>query len=243
MRDTGGERARRLFDERAASGSWAGLYRGPSTLRSHPFQARFTAVERMLAQIGSVECALDVGAGSCDFAPLVQDLGGWYAALDTSIEMLRLGRDSKPGMFVQGEAEALPFSSGRFDLVLALGLFGFLPELGPACREIARVLRPGGVLIAQGGKRDLWSRLGRPRRMDPTAVEQPVPPRRLDRALAAVGFAPVLRRYVDFIALPRRFRERLPRTMIRASHAMGRMGPLFSPLARSHVTMYRIPAV
>ena len=35
----------------------------------------------------------------------------------------------------------------RFDAVTCLGVFEFLPDYAPALREIARILRPGGLLV------------------------------------------------------------------------------------------------
>jgi len=55
------------------------------------------------------------------------------------------------------DAEALPFRSGRFELVLSASVFQWLNDLSAALREAARVLRPGGMLaLAMYGDRTLW---------------------------------------------------------------------------------------
>jgi ubiquinone/menaquinone biosynthesis C-methylase UbiE len=45
-----------------------------------------------------------------------------------------------------GSVSALPFDAGRFDKVLAVNNVQFWPELSDDLREVARVMRPGGVL-------------------------------------------------------------------------------------------------
>jgi SAM-dependent methyltransferase len=51
---------------------------------------------------------------------------------------------------VEGSATALPFADGSFDAVLCLEMLEHLPEADrePAVREMLRVLRPGGRLVA-----------------------------------------------------------------------------------------------
>lgn len=55
------------------------------------------------------------------------------------------------------DAQALPFGTGRFDLVLSASVFQWLNDLPAALAEAARVLRPGGLLaFAMYGERTLW---------------------------------------------------------------------------------------
>lgn len=48
---------------------------------------------------------------------------------------------------VVGDATRLPFASGRFDAAYARLVLRHLPDPGAACREMARVVRPGGVVL------------------------------------------------------------------------------------------------
>lgn len=58
---------------------------------------------------------------------------------------------------VDADAEALPFRSARFDLLLSASVFQWLNDLPAALAEAARVLRPGGLLaFAMYGERTLW---------------------------------------------------------------------------------------
>jgi SAM-dependent methyltransferase len=103
---------------------------------------------------------LDVGCGP-EWSRTVQPPGVWGVGLDRAGHLI--GRPSsivQPGgaqatripmdPFVQADASVIPFRTGSFDLVLALDL---LEEQGvnPAAvlREIRRVLRPGGRLLAR----------------------------------------------------------------------------------------------
>lgn len=50
--------------------------------------------------------------------------------------------------FAQCDAQALPFAAGEFDLVLANHMLYHVPDLARGIGEIARVLKPGGTLLA-----------------------------------------------------------------------------------------------
>ncbi|MGW1147811.1 class I SAM-dependent methyltransferase, partial [Streptomyces sp. NPDC002454] len=70
-----------------------------------------------------------------------------------------------PGTVLVADGAALPFAGGTFDAVLAMHMLYHLPDIRAAIAEAARVLRPGGVLVAStNGERDkheldaLWRR-------------------------------------------------------------------------------------
>jgi SAM-dependent methyltransferase len=48
----------------------------------------------------------------------------------------------------QGDATRLPYEDGSFDAVVLVTVLGEIPDRAAALREIARVLRPGGRLVA-----------------------------------------------------------------------------------------------
>lgn len=48
----------------------------------------------------------------------------------------------------QASAEDMPFARGTFDAVVAVSALSFISDLPRACREIRRVLRPGGIFVA-----------------------------------------------------------------------------------------------
>jgi ubiquinone/menaquinone biosynthesis C-methylase UbiE len=81
--------------------------------------------------------------------------------IDGDPSMLTVARAKAPGVcFVEGEATALPFADGEFDLALASTLFCFLsPEQRhTAACELLRVVRPGGrVVIGELARYSLWA--------------------------------------------------------------------------------------
>lgn len=69
--------------------------------------------------------------------------------MDGSAEMLAHARAANPGVPLQlADFHTLPFPDATFDVVLSIEVLRYLPDPAVALREMARVLRPGGVLVA-----------------------------------------------------------------------------------------------
>lgn len=81
---------------------------------------------------------LDAGCGNQPFAD-------WYAPLVTDVIAL----DAAPldGVSVLGFADELPFAAACFDSVLCTEVLEHVTDAERACRELFRVLRPGGHLV------------------------------------------------------------------------------------------------
>lgn len=60
----------------------------------------------------------------------------------------RLGRDKRQFSFVTCDCQKLPFSDSEFDLVIANHVLFYCKDIEKACKEIVRVLKPGGKLIS-----------------------------------------------------------------------------------------------
>ncbi len=108
-------------------------------------------LERLLEPFTGTERALDAGcgAGALAFAlaPHVREVVG----VDLSAELVAAGRERAPAnvTLLEGDATALPFAYGEFDLSGCLRVLHHVrrPEL--AVSELARVTRPGGrILVA-----------------------------------------------------------------------------------------------
>ncbi|MFO0585234.1 MAG: methyltransferase domain-containing protein [Anaeromyxobacter sp.] len=141
-------------------------------------QARVRA--RVLASLPTgARRVLDVGAGTgALLARLAGRPGGAsapelrLAAVDLAPGMCAAARRAVPAAAVAaGDAEALPFRAGAFDLVVSSSALQWLPRLDDALLEVARVLAPGGTAsIALFGERTLhelraaWEASGGPRR-------------------------------------------------------------------------------
>ena len=106
-------------------------------------------VQDLLAPFTGVERALDsgCGAGALAFAlaPHVREVIG----VDLSSELLAAGRGEAPEnvTLVEGDAAALPFEVGEFDLAGCLRVLHHVrrPEL--VVSELVRVTRPGGRIL------------------------------------------------------------------------------------------------
>ncbi len=73
---------------------------------------------------------------------------GEIRGIDISEETIRLCSKRGIDRIVQGDALRLPFREGAFDVVLALDAFEHFEDDVAAMREVHRVLRPGGTLVA-----------------------------------------------------------------------------------------------
>ncbi len=72
--------------------------------------------------------------------------GGSVVAVDRSLGMLQ--RVTTPVPRAQADAVALPVRSGSVDLAVAAFVLFLVPDARAAARELHRVLRPGGVVLA-----------------------------------------------------------------------------------------------
>ncbi|MEK6274804.1 MAG: bifunctional demethylmenaquinone methyltransferase/2-methoxy-6-polyprenyl-1,4-benzoquinol methylase UbiE [Actinomycetota bacterium] len=90
---------------------------------------------------------LDACCGTGDLAIAAAEAGGTVTGLDFSEPMLARAREKNPDLeWVSGDALALPFPNGSFD-VATIG-FGVrnLDDLERGLAELRRVLKPGGRL-------------------------------------------------------------------------------------------------
>jgi ubiquinone/menaquinone biosynthesis C-methylase UbiE len=92
---------------------------------------------------------LEVGCGMGAFAVRVADAlpGAEVVATDQSERMVEV--TSGRGVTAQvADVQALPFADDSFDAVTAMWMLYHVPDLDAGLAEIARVLRPGGLLVA-----------------------------------------------------------------------------------------------
>ncbi|OZM79216.1 class I SAM-dependent methyltransferase [Pseudonocardia sp. MH-G8] len=94
---------------------------------------------------------LDVGAGTGNAALAAAAAGATVVASDLTPELLEVGRKraADAGLELEwreGDAEALPFRTGEFDVVLSCIGAMFAPHHQPVADELTRVCRPGGTI-------------------------------------------------------------------------------------------------
>ena len=121
----------------------------------HRHEMRYDLLAREVRQqVRGSASLLDLGCGSALLADRLLDLPLHYVGLDYGSHHVRFAaakheepRGGLRATFVRGDAEGLPFADASFDVVVWSEVIEHLmrPEL--AVWEVARVLRPGGVLI------------------------------------------------------------------------------------------------
>jgi len=107
------------------------------------------------------ECVLDAGCGTgmllrrlAEAAPGIRLIG-----VDASPEMLAEARREAPDgtTLQQADVRHLPFADASFDAVVIGSVLHYLPDAEAALAEAARVLRPGGRLVATDWRGDAWT--------------------------------------------------------------------------------------
>ena len=108
-----------------------------------PRDVAFAAVAEVVPQE-----VLEVGCGPGEFASRIQqELGCRVVAVDTSERMVALAGERGVDARV-GDVQQLAFEAGVFDCVVAAWMLFHVPDLDRGLAELARVLRPGGRLVA-----------------------------------------------------------------------------------------------
>jgi SAM-dependent methyltransferase len=119
-----------------------------------------------LAALAEVQPAavLEVGCGTGWFAARVRDeLTAQVVAVDQSERMVALAAERGLDARV-ADVQDLPFADASFDGVAANWMLYHVPDLDRGMAEIARVLRPGGRLVATTNAADhvweMWELVG-----------------------------------------------------------------------------------
>ena len=123
-------------------------YWGPAL---HP-HARDLAASVAPPQAGQGRTVIDVATGAGTLLPVLRPIagdstaGGRLVALDYSAGMLALADPTVPR--IQADAAALPLADACADVAVYAFVLFLLPDAQAAVTEAARVLRPGGWLLA-----------------------------------------------------------------------------------------------
>jgi 2-polyprenyl-6-hydroxyphenyl methylase/3-demethylubiquinone-9 3-methyltransferase len=104
---------------------------------------RLEAIFRTLGSVAGLRI-LDLGCGKGRFTRRLHEAGAEVVGVDPARGMLQRGARLDR---VQATARQLPFPTDSFDAVLAVEVFQHAQSLDEALREIARVLRPGGMVV------------------------------------------------------------------------------------------------
>ena len=107
---------------------------------------------------------LEVGCGMGNFAErLARETSAKVVATDLSTRMVELARERGLDARV-ADVQDLPFDDGEFDCTVANAMLYHVADLDRALSELARVLEPGGKLVAltigEGHMAEVWQRVG-----------------------------------------------------------------------------------
>ena len=158
------ERVRARFEEHAHQ--FDDLYEDERwlvrTLRPGLFRRRRLAVESVKAY--DAPRVLDVGCGSGRIGEFVLDAGaGHYVGVDFSEPMIELSRRRLERFAARSELIVDDFLTapleGPFEVILAVGLFDYLPEPHRFTRRMFELCAPGGCVV---GSFPAWSLLKGP---------------------------------------------------------------------------------
>ena len=127
----------------AGAEKWLELVRDPP----HRHEEHDSVIRALLPEPGGV--ALDVACGEGRFTRELAARGFDAVGVDRSEKLIAAAREADPdGRYVVAEATSLPFEDASARLVLCVNALMHVVELDTALREFARVLSPGGVLVA-----------------------------------------------------------------------------------------------
>jgi len=106
-------------------------------------------LDELLPAVDGGARLLDVGCGTGSHLARFAARGFEVTGVDGSRAMLEQARKPElAGALHQADVRALPFPSGKFDVVTSIEVLRYLADPMPCLREMSRVLRPGGICVA-----------------------------------------------------------------------------------------------
>ena len=96
----------------------------------------------------SPKSALDVGCGEGRFCRMLSRHGVEVVGVDPTRALIATARArAKNGVYIEAQAERLPFRDATFDLVVTYLSLIDVVDILSAINEMVRVLKPGGALL------------------------------------------------------------------------------------------------
>jgi ubiquinone/menaquinone biosynthesis C-methylase UbiE len=245
------------FDKLSANNDWSRLYAVADGITYHFHIRRRRVLELLPARLGEV---LDVGCGPGVMVEAVLERGGTFHGLDLSPQMVREGQEKFGHLngvsFGEGNIERLDLPNAVCDQVIAMAVIEYLVSPHQALREIARVLRPGGIAVVTVPKRLHIDKsliaATRPFRMlarslgmgsADTLPRLCLQPDELDEAASTAGLIPDGGSQYHFTPFPYPVPRLAPQAAMRLNAPFerlhGRRGKLTSFLAHGYVGRYR----
>src|SRR5687767_2691223 len=131
---------------------WAATFAHSSVMTARRRNQMKRSVEWRLVSrhIRPGSTVLDAGCGFGEWIDVLSEAGYNAAGLDYSEQLIARLQEAYPrSRWIHGDIRSIPVESAEFDAIVTWGVIEH-DEAGPAAalREFARVLQPGGVLIA-----------------------------------------------------------------------------------------------
>ncbi len=175
----------------ASYDSW---YKTPLGKISHKLEKRLLF---SLLDVKKGEKALDLGSGTGIYSIELAKKGAHVVSVDSSLNMLAFAKASsvkqrQRASFIRADAKRLPFKDGSFDIIVSVCSLCFIKNPQRALKEAARVLRPGGRLVAAIlNKHSPWAVIRRAKGLFMDTVYSKarfMSPAELEKLLADAGF-------------------------------------------------------
>lgn len=145
------ERIPQVLAARTGNGNWADAVAGDMERHYSPGRT-WEATGRALTRLLSLGDVLDLASGDGALAELLAPQCRTITCLDISERVVTAGRERLAGVanvrFERGDMHALPFADDHFDTVLLTHALTYTERAPQVFAELARVLRPGGRLLA-----------------------------------------------------------------------------------------------
>lgn len=145
------ERLPEVLAARAGAQNWADSVAGDMERHYSPGRT-WEALARAALQLVKPGDVLDIASGDGVLAELLAPRAKRYVCIDSSPRVAAAARERlRPFVNVEvleGDMHALDFPVGSFDLVLLMHALTYAATPAKALAESARVLRPGGQLLA-----------------------------------------------------------------------------------------------
>lgn len=98
------------------------------------------------------ETVLDIGCGNGRLVDVWEGIDVSYIGIDSSKELIEIAKKERGdrGVFLHGNALALPFEHASFDAVFSIAVLHHIPSVEHRMRfvsEVYRVLKPGGTCV------------------------------------------------------------------------------------------------
>lgn len=145
------ERIPQVLNSRKGTETWADSVAGDMERHYSPGRT-WEATARGLVHLLDPGDVLDVASGDGVLAELLAPTANSITCLDISERVVEAGRKRLASFanvkFELGDMHSLPVADAAFDTVLLMHALTYTPEPGRVFAEAARVLRPGGKLLA-----------------------------------------------------------------------------------------------